>query len=1439
MPKKISTPSETLANRHKEEVVVKFSGLVKISNLERELGRSYSITSRAEKTVFDLSAISWIGYLPAALLFNWAAALITKHGHQVQFLTRPYDEMSDQVRGILLGQGIMDGLKDMGAEIPYNPPPMHRRGQPLTHVSTVDELWESLQETAESIVSSQKLAAVTDRVLRDAFQTILYELVENSLIHTNGAFPHYGVSLAQAGKSMGRPPGFITPFEPGTDYLEVYVGDLGRGVQAGLEQSMPGDYEPPFVSDHHFLKAEKALAYAFEFSTTSDVEGRLKRLRELLMKPEVDPTQIATGLYCVTELTRSLAGQFLLRTPKAVLSLKFYPERYEPEIRGRRELGIEKLGALPGTHYLVRLPLTVVPTRKVFATSIDVIKSSIHIRTLDAFGNISKLDSVETLQYAIKTVDEYLIRNRQTRQIVIVMRPRVPLPSRAEALFIAAIASMSHGQCLIIWANEHARFTIRSPQRSLTESGPGQSMLIGDLFSNTFSTFGGSDRRWRGLLEESQDFGTSVHLKDSVISNVRIEHRKALDKSLRLILSSADVKHSGDSFLLEGQYYTDTFYEIDRAWEDQNNIRLFAEWALAKLPRNVDVLIAHATPVFPMVSMLAELMKEYLDIEPIVIAHGADQSPAKTISQLVSLSGHRAVIVTDVICTADRLNRFLSLVTGLELDRILALVDGRNDERRQPIAWSLPTENRFLKIDAIVTEKIQVYADPPTRTRGSRLIGDIQDERIYVIDRSTRAPTLYVRPAKPQLKFERVLKGPSKESKALLYSHVSFRTRHYLYFLNFPRLFEHLQNDIMEWIKGQINFVEQSPRKGEAWHAYVYNPDESLSWLIESLTKLPQKPSVRGLSYDHLRAPLPPRDGESSGNWVIVLPALASGETARLCLEYVSRHNPATLLLLCVASRMEPYHLTFFTNIKDYGGAVLHSACFMEFPVPSFAGGRGTCPQCTEVAKLRELRDTARNYSKESSELVEAIGRAIAVKQEIPLGEQLQDEWLAREPTARDFDRAYLRALYEAAFLSIDDRRKLNALLHNDQASVDRFLEMLSAERYNEQFSKEMLNSILYKADATVQNRLLQIISDEGPPLPIGRFMGAISHLLPHVFVSNAVSMINRYSASQRDVEEICIALLQIGIEPSGVGEFFEFFHSEPSSSVSALFRETLDLLRATQDKDRTGFDRSVEATVDLWAQLARSSQFSEAIASLAQTPIEQYMSYEEIELLVGQVSREWKNRILELVVTIQSGPLWPILKIRRTQIPTAVTRIESSIAKLQLMMKADRQSLFGNDAVIAVVHTTAKELDHACGEMGTAIYSLFVNPVMCSAAELGTTLVTNDGSKLRVVKEIDQSVPRVFFDFDDLQSVCGQLIGNWKKHKTSNKKGNTVHFKVTRSGQKVVLEFSDNIEGEFDMKSRGGLGFVRKCCQEYGVVMETEILQRQKSLRIFLRAVE
>ncbi|MDT7541686.1 MAG: hypothetical protein QOE33_1590 [Acidobacteriota bacterium] len=1438
MPIKKSDASGTsLTTINGGTLTVSFRGIIKMSLVEQELSRAYSQTLKADKTSFDLSYISSIGYWPAVLIFNWAATLKEKKDRKVELKLPRYSELNNQTRRILLGQGIVQQLDKIGVEVPHGYTPLHRQGQPLTRISSIDNLWSSLQETAERIITLQKLTTTTGRILRDAFQTILYELIENAYIHTEAAFPHYGVSLANTGEPTSS---FYGLTEPGANYLEVYVGDLGPGIQARLESSMSEDYVPPFRSTHEFLKPEKVLAYALEFSTTSDVEGRKKRLRKLLKSQEdIESTQIATGLYYVTELTRSLAGQLLIRTPKAFLNLKFNPNHYDPDIKGRKEFGMGSLGAIPGTHYLVQLPLVLKTVNRPVVTNTRSSPKPIPIRVLDSFGDMSHSQPIEAALYsAITKTDEYLMRNRASEQIVLIPQPRFQLPSRAEALFIRATQSMMHGQCRVLWANRHARFTIKQPSSidSQEISFAGQAMLVGDLLSNSFSAIGHEDPRWEPLLGASDQQGNTLSLQDSLILNVRDKYRKHEEQLLKLILNSHGIKHTGESFLIEGQYYTETFFEIDRIWDEPDNIRLFAEWALTKIDPKIDVLIAHSAPVHPLVDALAALIKEYVGIDPIVVEHELNQSPAKTISRLVSLAGHSAVIITDVICTGDRINEFLSLATNIEIKNIITLVDGRSDESENPIYWALSKNKQLLRVDAVHNEKIAVYKDPPKRGRSTDDTNTAHAERVYVIDRDTRAPALYVRPAKPQLTVEEVLKGPAKRSKALLCGHIEHNDRHHLYFLHFPKLFSSLQEEIKTWVNSQINYVRQSARaRNQQWYGYIYNPDESLSWMTEFLTTLVPKTALRVLSSEHLKAPLPPREGDPEGNWVIILPALASGETARLCIEYVSRHNPATILLLCIASRMDPYTLTFYTNISRYGDADLRTASFLEFPVPAFES-KWVCPQCAELAKLRELRIATTN---DMSSLAESLTRKIAANKAIPSGGDLQDDWLAREPSEEDFQRAYLRALYEVSFVDIEIRRELNALLTEESYTVDRFIEVISRERFNKLFSRDELNIILYKADANVRNRLLQIINDAKPPLIIGDYIGAIIHLLPHVFIAKAVDMLIRFSTSQSDVEEICIGLLQVGIEPSDEGDLFELFRQQPTAVLPTLFRDTLDVIRRTQDKDRHNFDLSIKAVGHLWAQFARSSLFSEALDRLAQTPLDRYPSWQEIKSLTSQLRREWKQGILELISKIESGPLWPRIKSRRSNISVAVTRLEGSIAKLDLLSAKEEQTLFISDNLVVEIRMTAKEVERACKEIARDIYSFFINPVMCSAAELGDVLITNDGSELKVIKVIDQRVPKVFFDLEDLEAVCGQLIGNWKKHKKKPKRGSKVWFKIFSSDADVVLEFGDDIEGGFDLKSRGGLAVVRESCQSYGGIVKAEISPREKVLRVHLRALD
>lgn len=1434
-------------------VHVSFSGVLRMSVLEQELANSFIHTSRVPATLFDLTNVEWIGYFPAKLLFCWAATLILKKGRRVSVRLPKRESLNPQVRKVLLECGIMGEMKNIGVDVPYASSPPPRLGIPLNTLASGSTLWDDLQNTVDGFIQNSDLPDSSVGTIRNSFNVIVFELLENAFVHAGGTLPHYGFLLAQSSSSPPHYPRWISAFDPNTQYVEVYVGDLGPGVESHLETHVPEDYKPPFLTNHRFLRPEQILTYAFEFSSTSNPERRKSKLRDLLAYEWLEPSEIATGLYCVLDFARSLGGQLIIRTPKAVLSFDFYPEKYNPVIKGRKELGINKLGHLPGTHYLIRLPLVETEARQSRATRVQSTLGAMPIRMVDAFGSSTRSDDpASILQAAINAVDKDLINTRNNEGLTAILKPRFSLLSRAEAVFLAAVQAMNHGQRRIIYLNERFGSTERGlldvdsskrPNASISR----QTVLVGDLFANVFTYVGYLDARWSNIIEGTDQADKKVSLRPMVYSALNNSYQESLLQTLRSILSSPDIRHSGEPFLIEGQYYTDTFFEAPRAWENKDDIHLFAEWAFNKLEPGTEIVVGQTVTVLPWARALASLIEKYRGVRATVIEHDFN-APARTISQAVSLATRRAVILTDVVCTGQRLRESLQIITGVEVDKILALVDGRSEEANQPVAWVTRAGKRLVDLHAILTERIPTYRDspPPSKTHESNTQGEtdlLLDERVFVIDRYTRAPTLYVRPTKPRIDLRPLLAGPAREANALFCSHSEFGGKHYSFFLNLPKLFAGLQSEIEKWVREQVDSVSSMTKAAEEpWHAYVYNPDEGLAWASNFLSSLPQQPTVRILEKKQLRAPAPPRLGDPSGNWLVIIPALASGETARLCIEYVSRHRPATILVLCVASRMDPYNLTFHTGIGRYRSAELRMACFLDFQVATYVGREGICPQCTELAKLGQLQEgVERVVPKEShskSALLEAIKRKISAGQAVPLEGESQDSEIGASPSDHDFERAYVRALYESSAVNIEARRELNALLEEDSNAIDRFLEVLAAERHSRLFSSSELKLRLYKAEPLIYQRLNDIVQRGKPPYPIGRITGAIVQLVPHLLVDHAIDMIYRFATSQRDVEDICIALLQTGTEPSDVGKFFETFREETYVEVAKLFTETLDVLRRTKADNKEMYHLSVEAISKLWARFMRSSHFFSPLVRLAQTPQDRYMSWPEAQGLIDEVWDAWRGEIAELIFRIQSGPLWSRLSRRRPDLSRAFTRIDRGVALLDRLGKITSDPTRDEELPLDHVKATALEVKEASDNVAAYLHDFFIHPALCAAARLGDQLIAHDGSVLEVKKNVDHYVSVIFCDMQDLNSACAELISNWQKHKMAEKRGSEVTFNLFQEGDKVILEFGDDLEGDFDLQSEGGLDVVLESCFAYGGDVETTSDGDQKSLKMIFRGI-
>lgn len=1418
---------------------IQFSGALTMSAFERELAALYSETCKVPKTIFDLTNVEWIGYFPAKLLFSWIAALALLKNRQVGIKLPSREALPAQVRKSLLDYGILQQIANIGVEVPYSSSPRFPLGIPLTVVSSNENLWENLQDTSDRLGATPELPDSSAMLLKDAFELIAFELLENALVHTGSSLPHYGVALARSSGSSSHYQGWMSVFDKDTQYVEVYVGDLGPGVQYSLGPQMPEIYKPPFNTDHRFLKDELVLSYAFEFSTTSDEERRKAKVHELLTSDLIDAREIATGLYCVLEFARLQGAQFIMRTPRAVLSFDFYLQQNQPVIKGRKELGIKSLGLLPGTHYLIRLPLTRVDNRRSRNPPLQRAITQMPIRVIDAFQDSGPSDTPEmAMHLAIKRVDEHLITTRLSEGLTVIAPSPIPLPSRGEAVFLAAVQAMNHGQRRVVWISRRASATVRKQIGSNNSVTPrskigGQAVLVGDLISNDFTWAGIPDAKWESMLEAVEAPNSHVRLASTVHKAIRTTYNEHALPRLRSILSRDGVKHSGKPFLIEKQYYTDVFFEVGRIWENADDTHMFAEWAFEELEPQTNVLISHSA-TSPWVRALADLIKKTRGIQPKIIEHGPDSVIAKTIAQTVSLVGQHAVVITDVICTGDRLKELLDGIAGVQIDQILALIDGRLKDTGQPIAWGPTSGRKLLNVRAVLTQGIQTYHEPPTENDTE--VDPSEQEHVYVIDRMTRAPTLYVRPAKPRIDLGTLLRGSAREADALLYSHSEHQGKHYSLFLDLPRLFAALKNEIEAWVREQVDYVDNmSEAQNEPWHGYVYDPDNSLTWMQHFLPVLIKQHSIRVVRKEQLKAPGVPRSGKPSGHHLIILPALASGETARLCIEYVSRQGPASILVLCIASRADPYNLTFLTSVRRYRDAALRMACFLDFPVAAFAVAGGICPQCIDLAELERIRTLLPQEGENKMILAEALNGKISANQAMPLDNDQHDE-SQYAPSDRDYERAHIRALYESSAINYKARRQLNAWLEQSPDAVDRFLEVLAIERFSQQFSKEELSFRLFKVEPIVYERLADIVFTEKPPFRIGQMMGAVIRLAPHVLVAQAIDLIRRFSASRRDVEDICIALLQIGVEPPDVGEFFNASQGDISQEIKQLFKETLDVLRQKRGDDRRKFDESIDAVRKLWAQLVRSTQFYTRLRTLVQSS-DNPTPWSEIQSEVDKLWRAWRVDISELIGRVELGPLWPQLAKRHINLGRFLSILDRSMAHLARLGKTTPGSVADEVVLLSYIHVTASEVEDASEKVASRLYDFFVNPALCAAAQLGDRLVANNGSILNVKKSVDQYVG-VFCDMENLDYMCGQLIENWQRHKQGEGTG-TVWFNLFRDERDVVLEFGDDFGGDFDLKSEGGLGVVRNICVAFGGAVESHLKAERKVLELRLRLVE
>jgi hypothetical protein len=1432
--------------KDKECYEIIFGDIISVSAIEKALEQHYSQSVKKIKScniIFDLTHIKWIGFFPACLLFSWISLLDSqKKTTRVEIKLSNQIDKLPQAKKILINYGIIARLKELNVTTQYHFSEYPTDGIPLTIIYNQADLWELLQKKSSSLINKLKLNKQEQEIVKTAFDIILYELLENTFNHAEGKLPHFGMSCATSSGAKSNFPGFFAVFDRNTPYVEISLGDHGPGIHKNLEALMPSNYEPPFGESHRFLKYEKIISYAFEFSSTSEPGRRKKRIEQLIGETSIDPFSIATGLFCVLEVARMYQGQLIVRTPMAILGIDYYKHVTMPRVTGKNNLGIKRLAGLKGTHYLLRIPLKASAVKRPSYHPLPL-DYNINVETIQPFANAKQNENdAEMIQDALTKIENHLFIHRKFRGLTIILPPPYPLISRAILLFIAALHAMQHGKQLLIWCNPRAytvldkgNHLISKDDKASLRSSP---ILVGDLMRNRFVLVGNYKLLERTYEKKFFTTGRDFFLDKDLLGLITRKYISTLSIKLQEVLQHKNVRHLSGQFLIEKKYYTTKFYEIPKAFKSKSHTRRFAEWCSYYVDDFTDVIISTSETIRDIaddISLLKSKDGHRLD----VLVLESPLSPASTFLKVFPYKGKNAVILTDVICRGENLNQLLSFIHPLGLCKIITLVDARHKQAiGKPVQYNNSEQkSSLIDVVALLKDEITPYKDPPGITQVKQ---DEIYEAIHVIDRSTRAPTLYVRPESPKKKLKDILHA-TLESSSLYPGHYEFDKKHYSFFLNLPKLFEFLRIEIQDWIKEQVDFFKKaSPEKKIKWKAYVYNPEGNLTWSELVIDFLPTSWSINVVTRKDLLAPSPPASEEENTKILIFLPAMASGESARLCIEYSSRENPEAILVLCFMARMDPHHRTFFAGIKKYRNALLHSSFFLDFPICAHES-KETCPMCQYVNILENIIINVERQSKPFKFITELLKRKVSISRCIKLEYSGKKTLVEKEVTNQDVAKAYLRSLYEAADYNLSARHKLNNLLIEEKDYVDRFLELISKEYCSIFFSPNELDRRLYKSLPIIKNRLHQILAEANPPFPVGKFIGAFLHFIPQEFLSNAVELLHRFLVSVQDVEEIVTGLLVYRVYPVFTKDILSICREKGLKKQEQLLIELIHYLRLIKEQNNEDCDASILTFSKLWSRLSRSSDFADSLDALylmnesSNVDITEFKKHSD-KLIIG-----WKSEVSILISTMSQSLIGQNLSESYPKLWSNLGLLGRNMARFELLyrlIEASESDPIKISKDMNIVLTQMKSIKKTSADI---LYKFFINPVKCKASSLPSKITTTDGSILHFTKDIDQYIPNVFFNLGDLDFMCEQLISNWQKHKTKTKEGKHVWFKIFEKDNVVWLEFRDDIEGDFDLSSEGGLRIVQKYCRLYGAewkTKKTDSPSKEKAFSILLRPV-
>ncbi|KJU84314.1 hypothetical protein MBAV_003494 [Candidatus Magnetobacterium bavaricum] len=1257
---------------------------------------------------------------------------------------------------------------------------------------------------------------------------LLHELGDNAFVHGEGVNVRFAVSEYPK-RDKVKDHEILASFG-GRAYIEVVVSDSGKGLLKKLTSCVPEDYIPTDADIKISLSKDvKTVLYAFEFSSTSNEERRKDKIAEILTKAKEYAYAIPTGLFHVASLCKRYGGQVIVRTGNVLASID-YSRDILPLINGKSNIALVK-----GTHVLVRVPRNLdkkierVERRK--PTTDYVPKKLLSI----LLGDISKLSatSSEFIVKVEKKIEEVTVECKKKDILqVAILCDGLQVDTKTFSLLLVILSMMPRQDFALILfgvrselmsgALKQWEFIQNKQQTSPNEGIRLQDyrsfILCSDDFSQTIE-FGDTTLPDSTVITDKPRDGNYLKLDMESLFDLYIH---ALKNELIRLIERPPVKYPNAYYLIEGKYYAQTYYEIRKLFSPQIGKDMSCNYFLQLLfKRKIGTVFVITESLYEFTDYMIEKTKNIKWYKKI-----KEKELSSFIDAFNSRDKNREfLILTDVVSTARGVKSFLSFIPDSDIDniKVFCFLDARVEDYKY-----IPVERKDkpyqVSVLSILKKPINPIAELPS---------GIDYSKVLIIDKRTLAPTSYDNVKTPSIPFDELVRM-AIESRAIFPGHILYKGKHYNYFLYLARLFLNNRGKLEELLN-IILTNDYLKRKIENKDITVFYLDEQKGWenLIADYMSTKGIAKCEAITFDQLEAPpqpLPKTPNNKLNAILFIIPAIITGETARLCLEYAHRFKPSDIYISILVARMDSTLLSFYRKIRGYGDCkndcedvydcknVLIEILSM-FPITAYTS-KNSCPMC-EAEKI--ILDVQRKV-KEFEYLSEIVNKhaKLFTRQEITLGDL--DKGIVTPLSDEDREKVIMRGYYEEATRNLEQRKKLNTML-DDVKGQKAFIEMVGEEFMSLSFTADEVEIITYSRYKNIEKTAFLLIQNiDKEKISIKMLLG-IYRLFPEMLSNNFKVMFS--SAIEKNNKEMCEDLIFLALLDS---DGYLFTNLEKLTDIKNIGdnswgKELINQTKAFFNPKNRNYDRTpVEDFMELLWLLRRSTPWGTNIEKFRLRIQINDHDFSSIEKSFNSLESEGINRVLSFVELLKKtnkpkgiDSLWDAIKIETTDIDESVKGIKNtSLTMKKLIEKKSTQELLDK----------LEELDKYGNKLKEGLENLFVNPISVKMKLEDIKASKWPTSNLDIRFNVKPDQPGLLFTLDNLETCLILVIDNAVEFISKNNNSPDlfsdnpwIEFDFagyTEDKLASIMYVRDNIRWNNKIKPTGGMRQFAKYCEKY-----------------------